>query len=343
MNKILVSCLALFLGTIGSIAIAGYFLDISTFFKPISVVSKVIIDGELKKTDGKTNILILGTDARTAGSHSNSALTDTVAVVSIDDSTGKTVLISLPRDIWIQEYKTKINSVYALSGRKPESISSAVEKVLGIPVHYHVIVGFDVFQQAVDAVGGIEVEVDHTFDDYQYPIEGRENAEPESSRYEHIHFDAGRQKMNGVIALKFARSRHSSNPVEAGDFARARRQQKVMLALKDKVISAETLFNPLKLSALYDSYKDNVRTNIEPGDVALFYKAYSDFKFDDIERIVISNETPGSVDSEVLGSGMLISPGEADRQLLYNGAYVLVPKSGNFDEIHTLVRTTLFD
>ncbi len=341
MKRILLSCLAAFLILVVGGFIASKWFNLSSFFTPISVVSKVIVDGELKKDDGKTNILILGVDRRASGEHSGSALTDTIVVASVDQTTGKAALISIPRDLWIDEYKTKINSVYALSGRKIEAISKSVEKVTGIPVHYYVIVDFEVFKDAVDSVGGIEVDVENTFDDYQYPIEGKEDAEPESARYEHIHYNAGKQIMNGETALKYSRSRHAAGP-EGGDFARARRQQKVMLALKDKVMSAETLFNPLKLSSLYDSYKANIQTNIEAGDIALFYKAYSKFKFDDVKRIVISNEMPAD-GAEVLGAGLVTSPTEEERQLLYNGAYVLIPRYRSFDEIHALIRNTLFN
>src|SRR3990167_7312250 len=201
---------------------------LANIFKPVSVVSKAIVDGHLKTTDGRTNILILGMDKRSPGNHNvSSILTDTIMVVSIDEKGEKPVVISVPRDLWVPETKSKINEVNTLSSQNINLTKKAVETVIGMPIHYYVLVGFDAFKDSVDAVGGIDVIVDETFDDYIYPIEGMEDAIPEGLRYEYLHFDAGSQTMNGETALKYARSRHSTNLNEQGDFARARRQQKV--------------------------------------------------------------------------------------------------------------------
>lgn len=358
-----VKYILLFLVTIGVLA---FFLlksnmpdSIKEMFKPVSVVSKVVADGELESTDGRTNILLLGIDSRSAASHTQGGmLTDTLMVVSIDSEGARPVMVSIPRDLWIEEWSIKINSIYGIrrsyyrnvekldndqaTEKAIEDVKKAVVSVVGIPIHYHAIVGFDAFKDAIAAVDGIEITVDEAFDDYQYPIEGKEDAPNIEDRYQHVHFDAGRQVMDAEAALKYSRSRHSTNPNEAGDFARARRQQKVILALKDKVLSAETLFNPLKIKDLYSSYKDNVITNVELPEALLFYDKYKDVELGEIARVVISNEPT----NEQPGSGTLMSLSK-DQWIERYGPdkqyqYVLTPINRTFDQIRAVVREALF-
>lgn len=343
-------------------------INLDSFFTPVSVVSKVIVNGELKKTDGKTNILALGVDQRSSGNVVQTYLTDTIMVMSLDAKNNKVAMISIPRDLWVDKYKTKINSVYAAAiaherqrilqennnsnvKMSTEEVAKAardaaipnikaeVERIVGLPIHYYAIVGFDVFKDSIAAVDGIEVDVQNTFDDYEYPIEGMENAEPISARYEHVHFDKGLQKMDGPTALKYARSRHSDNPLEAGDFNRARRQQAVVIAIKDKIMSSETLLNPTKMTGLYESFKNNIQTDMDVADFILFFKEYKDMKFESntISKIVLSNEN-----SDDLGAGTLMAPDSETRAQLYNGAYVLVPTAGTYEEIQAIVREALF-
>src|SRR5690606_8070895 len=139
--------------------------------------------------------------------------------------------------------KGKINRAYSDAEIKQEGggiiLSRAVvEKVLDQPVDYVLRVDFSGFVQAVDMLGGIDVKVDRTFDDYEYPVSGKETdtcgfegeefekratdssqLEAFPCRYEHLHFDAGVQSMDGETALRFVRSRHATG-AEGSDFAR---------------------------------------------------------------------------------------------------------------------------
>lgn len=328
--------------------------QVAGFFKPVSVISQVVPETKLKSDDGRTNILVLGIDSRTGSASTGTAgLTDTIMVVSIDESGKKPVLISVPRDLWVSEISSKINAVFPLVLRSEknkttnlqaankvaiETTISAVREVVGIPIHYYVVVGFDAFKDTVDSVGGIKINIDKTFDDYLYPIEGMEEAPVESDRYVHVHFDEGMQILNGEKALQYARSRHSVNVEEAGDFARARRQQNVVDALKSTILSSETLLNPIKLKDLYTSYKENVTTDISLSDAFLFYKFF-DFDIGSISQIVLSNEKE---DTNLKGSGTLVSPDKEERDQRYAGQYVLVPNDRTYDNIHALIRDVLF-
>lgn len=322
-------------------------------FTPVSIVSKVIGEDNLKSTDGRTNILLLGMDKRSPDSHSaaTGVLTDTIIVVSVGKKGNNTVMISIPRDLYVRDIDEKINALYARNcnvyncgkysggSYNVDRVRSEVESILGMPIHYYALVGFEAFTDAIEAVGGVQVDVENSFVDYAYPIEGMENAEPESARYKTIRFNKGIQTMNGETALEFSRSRHAENYIEAGDFARARRQQKIILALKDKVLSSSTLLNPAKISELYKAFEKNVETDITLPEALLFYSKAEDVEISNIKKIVLSDE---GLDEQRPGTGMLFVPNQELRESRYGGKYVLIPKDESYDEIKALVRQYLF-
>jgi len=307
--------------------------DVVALFDPISIVSNVA-QANLKETDGRTNVLILGSDERSFG-EVRSVLTDTLLVASIGRVEGNVVMISLPRDLWVTaqskegDYHDKINAIYAYGGT--EGIKSAVENVLGIPVHYYVVIDFSLFKDIINILEGIEVDVERTFDDFYYPVEGSEDA-PLEERYEHVHFDVGKQVMDGDTALKFVRSRKGTND-EGNDFARAARQQKVIMAVKNRALSLETLVDPSKLKELYDLYSNNVESNLDFESVQGFYFLSRTIDFDKVRLIVLD-------DRSAAGEGGLLYAPE-DRSL-YGNAYVLIPKVGDFSQLHAYVQRYVF-
>jgi len=311
---------------------------LSSILTPVSVFSQIINPQNLEQTDGRTNILALGVDRRSNAGFVSGVLTDTIMAVSLDAKKKDAVIISVPRDLWVKmdDYSSgKINSAYAFGG--VELAKKVVEQVLGIPIHYFIVVDFQSFEKAIDVLGGIDINVENAFDDYKYPIFGKELDECDGDaelkcRYEHLHFDAGLQHMDGPTALAFARSRYAEGP-EGGDFARIRRQQKVALAVKDKALSLQTLTNPGKLKELYDLFSDSVETNIGFREVERAYQLSQNFDNGQVKSYLIS----GAWDDP---EALLYTPA-AD---LYGGAFVLVPKAGggNFSEIHYFVQKLLF-
>lgn len=158
---------------------------------------------------GTTNILVMGI---AGGDHAGEDLTDTMIVASIS-SIQKTVdLVSIPRDLWMPDIRAKINSAYHYGGNN--LAKKEVEEVIGMPIHYTVLINFSGFKDIVDAIGGVEVNVENTFTDNFYPIAGRENDTCGGDRtylcrYESITFEKGLVVMDGTTALKFVRSRHA--------------------------------------------------------------------------------------------------------------------------------------
>jgi len=296
---------------------------------------------DLKSTDGRINVLILGVDKREEGNVVRSVLTDSILVASIGVNEKNVTLISLPRDLWVQSklgIKGKINSVYNQYNQKtgkilgPEGTKDVVEEVLGIPIHYNVTINFEVFKKIIDTLGGIEVEIENTFTDNEYPIEGKENA-PLNERYETITFTKGKEKMNGERSLKYVRSRHGQGE-EGTDFARSKRQQKVILAIKDKMMQASTLIDLPKLKELFDIYQKDVETNITNDDLTKFYSLYRMINFENFKRIVLDDR------SDAESGGILYAPEDTTA---YGGAYVLIPISGDFSQIHAYVKKYLFE
>lgn len=323
--------------------------DVLALFDPVSIVSTVATPN-LEEADGRTNVLLLGMDRRSSGTET-SVLTDTLLFASIGRVENNVAMISLPRDLWVKAdagkgaHFMKINSVYASDG--VEELVKITEGVLGMPIHYYVVIDFNLFKDAIDILGGIDVEVENSFVDYQYPIEGKEadmcgkgwdeaNKMIEEGtalyvifpcRYETVEFEKGLQTMDGATALKFVRSRKGNNG-EGTDFARSKRQQLVIMAIKDKALTLDTIMDVTKLKELYDLYKNNVDTNIDFGDIQGFYLLSQQIDFDSVRSIVLDDRSGADE------GGLLYHP---EDDSLYNG-WVLIPRAGDYSQIHAYVQ-----
>lgn len=210
--------------------------------------------------EGEYNVLLLG---QGDVSHPGGSLTDSMTLLHLDTSNKKVSLIFLPRDLWVNSTdnsgKIKINEAYAKNGLA--GVEQVASTITNLPVRYALVIDFNGFTQVVDLLGGIDIKVQKTFDDYFYPIKGREleicDKTPEEvaslsaslsgfelekqfpCRFEHLHFDKGLVHVDGQTALKFARSRHSAQ--DGTDFARGARQQVILIGIKDKLLSLEAL------------------------------------------------------------------------------------------------------
>jgi LCP family protein required for cell wall assembly len=321
----------------------GYVFGFSNlnFLNPVKIASD-LSSPKLKSDDGRINILILGIDKRMSGNTVTSVLTDTILVASIGLTDNKMTLISLPRDLWVTSslgISGKINSVYGQYDSKTKDLlgssgtKEVVSEVLGIPIHYNVTINFEVFKKIIDTLGGVEVEIENSFTDSEYPIEGKENDPVISNRYETVTFNKGIEKMDGERALKYVRSRHG-NGVEGTDFARSKRQQKVILAIKDKLMSPSFVIDLPKIKELFSLYEKEVETNIKSEDLISFFSLYKRLNLTDFTKVVLDDRS--SADE----GGLLISPENRDA---YGGAYVLIPRVGDFSQIQAYVRKFLFE
>lgn len=225
----------------------------------------------LPATSGRVNFLLMG---KSGPGHEGPDLTDTMILASVKVDTGETTLISIPRDLWLPSLAAKINTAYYYGLSKQGTAGglvlakAAVTEVTNQPVHFAAALDFSTFTKAIDLIGGVEVQVEHTFDDYEFPIPGKEddpcNGDPEfKCRFEHIHFDAGTVHMDGTTALKFVRSRHAEGD-EGTDFARSARQRQVIKAVRNKLLSLDVLAHPTLYQKLVDLFKSGFVTDIKP-------------------------------------------------------------------------------
>jgi LCP family protein required for cell wall assembly len=311
----------------------------------------------LKQTsDNRINILLLGIGG---GSHDGPNLTDTIIFASLDQKNDKVTLVSIPRDLWVPDLTgsiKKINDAYAdgesvKQGGGLPLAEAVVSEITGQNIDYGVRIDFSGFVKAVDIVGGLDVDVDNTFDDYQYPIDGQEDAtcghtqaelQAMSSdsadqavidfpcRYMHVHFNKGLQHMDGETALEYVRSRHGTNG-EDSDFARSKRQEKVIQAFKSEVLSAQTLINPGKIIGLYTTLQGSIDTDIKQGEFDDFIRLAEKMKNAKIQSAVID-----AGDDTVQRPGLLINPPISSD---YDYAWTLIPRlgNGNFSEIKSYV------
>lgn len=248
----------------------------------------------IKSDSGVTSILVLGKGGQ---GHEAPDLTDSMINVFVSQNSNKISLLSIPRDIWVPEIRAKINSTYYWDKERGnqdyEFTRSAIEGVTGIRPSYIVVVDFNMFEDLVNALGGIEVNVENSFIDNKFPIPGKENDlcngdRTYSCRYETVAFEKGIQQMNGETALKFVRSRNAEGD-EGTDLARGARQQKVIEAIKNKLLSKKVLSNPKTMSQVFNSVSSNVETDMDEDSVIVLARLLFDLK-DNIQDLVIPEE-----------------------------------------------------
>ena len=277
--------------------------------------------------------------------HDGGYLTDSLQVMTFDPKAGTVTLISIPRDLFIQipvmngrgGYWGRINEAYTagmgnvdrnetrVSYEKHEAggqlAMKAVAQVLGIPIDYWVSMDFVGFRQFIDAIGGVDVNVEKAFTDYQYPNNDDATVDPS---YRTVRFAAGMQHMDGETAITFARSRYSAQ--DGNDFSRSRRQQLLMTAVKDKLFQVETI---PRLLSLLDAFEGHLRMS---------------FSFTEAKDLLGWGQAQARSNRQfAIRTGVL-----EDGQLLYSetlasGAYVLFPRAGqgNYTAIHRYVSNLL--
>lgn len=314
-------------------------------------------DGDAAGTEGPSGpqpftVALLGYGG---GGHEGGLLTDSIMVVRVDPAAQKIYMISVPRDLWVPlrvvagepESYWKINAAYAIGSddnnyrRKPPEYTGAagggamskdiLATVLGFKVDRFVTVDFAGFMKAIDALGGIDVEVKKSFTDSQYPIQGREDdtcgKSPEAveatatlpahlaekefpCRFETLYFPKGVIRMDAQTALKYARSRHSAE--DGGDFNRAARQRQVILAFKNKVLALN--FVP-KLIPLVNQLAAHLKTDLSLADMQALIERQSEL-----------------LEYQVVGIALTT---DADNVLTFGtggqGQSIVIPKTGQDD------------
>lgn len=286
---------------------------------------------ELQGTsDDRVNILLLGMGG---SSHPGGLLSDTIIVLSIKPSTNEVAMLSIPRDLYVAidgHGSDKINSAFS-SGyndymsksctKKSQSdcVSSAmaaganlstktVQNVTGLTIPYYFIVEFDGFEKIIDKLGGIDVYVDNAIYDPSFPSDDMVN-------YTTFQISAGQHHMDGATALKYARSRETTS-----DFDRAARQQKVILAIKDKAANLNLLTDSKQVLEIFSAVSNTFYTNFSATEIKTLLG-------------LIKNVDTGNAITKVLttdSDGPLMS--------VNNGTYYLKTKTGDYSAIRSIAK-----
>jgi len=270
----------------------------------ISPVDK-INNGELDRL----NILLLG--LRGVDDPNGGLLTDTMMIMSMKVDTGEVALISIPRDLYVEipysEAKGKINEAYAYGMKNGDwqggldYSKNVTEEVTGLDIHYTVSVDFEAFKEIIDTLGGVTIYLDRPFSEmYQFEEGG-------------IALPAGENIIDGDTALLFVRARFSSN-----DFERAKRQQQVLVSVKNKALNLGILSSPTKMISILNSLGKHVRTDAELWEIQEMAKLVYKMSDSDIKRQVFDTTEAGLL-YETYSSG---------------GAYILLPDGDDYEAIH---------
>ena len=293
-------------------------------------------------SNGRSNFLILGTSEDDIG-HDGANLTDSMLVVSIDQTNKNIYMFSVPRDLYVEYgtgclagYSGKINGYFSCVNSdttvvaEQERLSETqklVGDIFGIDIQYGVHVNHTVIKEAVDAVGGIDVDIqgsngaagilDRNFD-------WRCNFDCYL-----VYYDNGVYHLDGEDALYLSMARGDVAPTYGlgnSNFDREKNQQKILIALKDKAMSTGTLTNLGAITGLIDSLGNNLRTNIQTKEIRTLMQVASEVKADDVHTL-----------SLVEDGNSMVTTGD------YFGASVVMPLAGiyNYSDIRAFIEISL--
>ena len=260
------------------------------------------------------NILVLGIDRRYG--QQRHWRTDVIQLITLSPDRSTAVITHIPRDVWADKYK--INAVYNLRG--PEAMRDEIEKITGQRPDRIIRADFDAFVWAVDAVGGVTVNVPRGFVDTSYP-----NDRAGKNDTITVEFKPGTQKMDGERALQYVRSRKGNNG-EGSDYARGTRQQLVMRAWVKDFFKPNNLFNPKTAKVLYDLATQKIYTDMTLADAEILFDIMKNYGNVTVKQL--------SLDT----SNFLVVPANRAN---YGGAWTLIAKGGSYESIHKEIETLM--
>ncbi|MFH1461116.1 MAG: LCP family protein [Patescibacteria group bacterium] len=272
-----------------------------------------------EKDPERINILLLGMRGLNEPGEGQ-LLSDAMVIISLKKNTGQVAMISLPRDLytqlWCSKEKKKLNFAYAHGGL--DCAKKTISYISGLYLEYAINVNFEAFEEIVDTLGGVTVYLDQPFEEnFQWSKEGWEQDEHwfikeiDGEERWGFYMATGTNYLDGQTALYYVRSRYSTN-----DFDRMRRQQKVLMAIKEKALSLGVLTNPIKIYNLLDVLGKNIRTDMGLADISNLLSLADQVDIKNIRTKVFDTSPQGLL-----------------YQTFINEEYVLLPVGDNFDQI----------
>ena len=274
-----------------------------------------------REGDGRINILLIGVGGQ---DHTAGDLSDSIMIASLDPLSKELALVSVPRDLYgpiLGFGSAKINAAHAYGeqygypGGGGKLLSDSLTEMFDIPIHYFIRVDFEGFRKAIDAVGGIEVNIEQAIADPAFPGEHLVGYEP-------FYLNAGVQQLDGETALKYVRSRSTTS-----DFDRARRQQQLLLSLKQKILQAGTAFDPFKLNSLLNIATEHARTNINLDDANKLLDLFRQVNAEQIKHSNFEEPDTSLLVDQVIGGVSVLVPAGGDFSTLRRYLFQLMPDS----------------
>jgi LCP family protein required for cell wall assembly len=248
----------------------------------------------------RLTVLLMGIDRRNG--EEGPWRTDSMIVITIDPETDSVAMLSVPRDLYLTmpnhgfgEFQDRINQAFfhgdrfEYPGGGPALAMQTIRRNFGMQVNRYLVIDFNGFERIIDEIGGIEIDVPELLIDHQYPTE--------DYGYMTVRFEPGLQTMDGRRTLIYSRTRKSTS-----DFARAERQQQVILAMRDKILSLDIIsaLTPSRLARLATALDDSIQTDLTLEEVLSVAQVAQRIESENINRLVID---PNMVNNFITSSG----------------------------------------
>lgn len=262
---------------------------------------------KLKGEDqGRVNILFAGDSAGRTDGGGGADLTDSIMLVSIDTKNKTGFMLSIPRDLWV--YLPGFGSHQKINAANEETdfnepgfpkggmgaLESVVQNQLGIPVNYYALVNYDAFKDAVNAVGGITINVQSRDPRGLYDA----SVLYPGSRQPLIKLPNGTVNLNGDIALNLARARgdaYGSYGFERSDFDRTEHQRQMLVALEQKALTGGVLASPVKVTQLFGAIGNNVQTDLSVNDGIRLAQLVKDINVSNMQSLSFASTPKGDL------------------------------------------------
>jgi polyisoprenyl-teichoic acid--peptidoglycan teichoic acid transferase len=303
-----------FIHSIDKVFGGNLFSDVNSLF------STTRLKGEQQ---GRVNILLAGDSSDQPG-HGGQDLTDSILLLSIDTRNHTAFLLSIPRDLWVQVPTLgdqKINAANDVSSFSQPGYPSGgmgqlqeiVQTDLGIPIDYYALSDYGAFRDAVDAVGGVKVNI-------QSP-DPRGLYDPNTN----LDLPNGWVSLNGQEALNLARARgdgYGSYGFPDSDFDRTEHQRQLFTAIVSKAQTLGFLDDPVKISDLFNAFGNNVQTDLNLSDIFRLAQITKGINLTNIK----SHAYCSTLTTNICSSPILTTYTDPDSQ-----EEALIPTAGLFD------------
>lgn len=274
-------------------------------------------------TNGRSNVLLFGTSEDDPG-HAGSELTDSMMLASVHQTKKDAFLVSIPRDLYIDYgracpagYKGKINAYYICikedegEAAAQAALAKKVGEIFGLEVQYTAHVNYTALRQAVDAVGGITVTIASS--DSRGILDRNFDWDCPKGLFTcyNVKYPNGPVQLNGKQALYLARARGANGltyGLEQASFNRDEYQRKILIALKDKAVSAGTLANPVAVNNLLEALGNNVRTSFNAEEIKTLVQLGQDIKTENISTMSLNDPESPLVTTGSVGTESIVQP-----------------------------------